>query len=482
MPLGSSLWLDETGTYYFATRSWAETAAGMTSLPQLGIQSSLYSVISWVIASLAGGSELLLRLPSTAAMGLSTFLLYRIARDSVGSEGAMLCTAFFVVSPGIIFAAADFRPHALALLAAIASTAMLRKLLAGQTSWGGIGYGLLAALMLHLHYLYGTVLIAHAGYVIWRWRDTDRPILKQLGIAAAVLAALAAPILPNLLVLSRSVQSLAYTSAPSAASLMGAFIPSVVTVDVFAGLVCASFVHPLTQWRFGGMDRRFLGLGTALYISPPLVLFLISTFSSAHVFIARYYLPEIAGLALLGGCLVRIEPAGVRRLVVLMVLIAGITAHGLRGGLWPQHESDDWRSAIETARSMAGEVSGAGESVVGKDATAVLFRSGFFEAANPQWLSQPNYRGFLLAPLNAYPLGRPVIVLPFEVTPETAPYLKGKLRSLVSRRRIVLIARFGGNIQTWLEAHLDALGFARTQHSSHGAVSVLVFERDPDAS
>ena len=470
MPLGSSLWLDETGTYYFATRSWAEMTGGMTSLPQLGIQSSLYSVISWVIASAAGGNELLLRLPSTAAMGLSTFLLYRIARGSVGSEGAMLCVAFFVVSPGIIFAAADFRPYALALLAAIASTAMLGRLLAGQTFWGGIGYGLLAALMLHLHYLYGTVLIAHAGYVIWRWKDIDRPALKQLGIGAVILAALAFPILPNLLVLSKSVQSLAYTPAPSAASLIGAFIPAVVTVGVIAGLVCASFVHPLSQWRFSGIDGRFLGLGTALYLSPPLVLFLISTFSSAHVFIARYYLPEIAGLALLGGCLVRIEPAGVRRLVALMVLIAGITAHALSGGLWPQHEWDDWRSAIETARSVAGE-----------DDTAVLFRSGFFEAANPQWLSEPSYRGFLLAPLNAYPLGRPVIVLPYGINAETAPYLKQKLSSLTSRRRVVLVARYGGNIQTWIEAHLDALGFAPTHSSRHGAVSVVVFERDLDA-
>ena len=297
-----------------------------------------------------------------------------------------------------------------------------------------------------------------------------------LGVAAVILGALAFPILPNLLVLSNSVQSLAYAAAPSAASLIGAFIPSVVTVGVFAGLVCASFVHPLSQWRFSGIDGRFLGLAAALYISPPLVLFVISTFSSAHVFIERYFLPEIAGLALLGGCLVRIEPAGVRRVVAIMVLIAGITAHGLSGGFWPQHERDDWRSAIETARSVAGE------SMTGEDDTAVLFRSGFFEAANPQWLSDPGYRGFLLAPLTAYPLGRPVIILPFEVNAETAPYLKQKLSSLTSRRRIVLVARFGGNIQTWIEAHLDALGFTPTHSSRHGAVSVVVFEPDLDAS
>ena len=469
MPLGSGLWLDETGSYYFAAQSWAETVAGMNSLPQLGVQSSFYSLISWLIARVAGGNEVLLRLPSTAAMGLSTFLLYRIARESAGREGAMLCVAFFVVSPGIIFAAADFRPYSLALLAAIASTAMLGRLFAGRTFWGGIGYGLLAALMLHLHYLFGTVLIAHAGYVIWRWRDVDRLIMKQLGIGAVILAALAAPILPNLLALSGYTESLAYTRAPSAASLIGAFIPAVVTVGVFAGLVCASFVHPVSQWKFSDIDRRYLALGTALYISPPLVLFLISTLSSAHVFIARYYLPEIAGLALLGGCLVRIDPAGVRRVIALMVLIAGIAAQGLQGGLWPQHGGDDWPGAIDTARSMA-----AG------DGTAVLIRSGFFAATDPQWLSEEKFRRFLLAPLNAYPLDRPVIVLPYRVHAGTAPYLKEKLRLLASRRRVVLIARFGGNIQTWLDGHLDALGFTRTHYSSHASVSVVVFDRDTD--
>ena len=479
MPLESSLWLDETGSYYFASQSWAETIDGMNSLPQLGVQSPLYSVISWVIASLAGGNEILLRLPSTIEMGLSTFLLYRIARGPVGTEGAMVCVAFFVVSPGIIFAAADFRPYALALLFAIASTAMLGRLFREQSFWVGvrvgIGYGLLAGLMLHLHFLFGTVLLAHAGYVIWCWRDTDLQTRKAIAVAMALLAALAAPILPHLLVLSKSTQSLAYTPAPSAASLIGAFIPSVVTGGVFAGLVCASFVFPLTQWRFGDVDRRFLGLAMAVYVSPPLTLFLISTFSSAHVFIERYYLAEIVGLALLGGCLVRIKPAGVSRLIAFMVLIAGIAAHGLGGGLWPQHEQDDWRSAIETARSLAGEM-------VGEDDTVVLFRSGFYEAANADWLSDPDYHGFLAAPLAAYPLGRPVVILPFEADASTTPYIQRTLSSLSSRRRVIWIARSGGNIQTWLDAHLDQLGFGRTHRSRHGGVAVVVFERDPGAS
>ena len=116
-----------------------------------------------------------------------------------------------------------------------------------------------------------------------------------------------------------------------------------------------------------------------------------------------------------------------------MVLIAGITAHGLSGGLWPQHESGDWRGAIAATRALTNE-----------DPTAVLLRSRFFEAANPEWLADPNYQGLLLAPLSAYPLDRPVIVLPYEVNPETAPYLNKTLAPLTSRRRIVLIARFGG--------------------------------------
>ena len=98
-------------------------------------------------------------------------------------------------------------------------------------------------------------------------------------------------------------------------------------------------------------------------------------------------------------------------------------------------------------------------ALTNEDDTAVLLRSGFFEAANPEWLADPHYQGFL-RPLSAYPLDRPVIVLPYEVNPETAPYLNKTLAPLTSRRRIVLIARFGGNTQTWLAAHFDTLGFA----------------------
>jgi len=109
MPIGSSLWLDETGSYYLATEGWSDYIAGR--LPHM--QTPLYTALIHVLATIGGRSEVLIRLPSLIAMILAAVILYRIAARFGDQESCLIASAIFVVVPDNAFAAADARPYAL---------------------------------------------------------------------------------------------------------------------------------------------------------------------------------------------------------------------------------------------------------------------------------------------------------------------------------------------------------------------------------
>src|SRR5690242_20270204 len=72
-PLGSSLWQDEFGTFWIAKGTFAE----MVSRAFLSMQSPLYQVLPWLFMKIAP-SEALIRLPSTFAVGLATYMMFCI--------------------------------------------------------------------------------------------------------------------------------------------------------------------------------------------------------------------------------------------------------------------------------------------------------------------------------------------------------------------------------------------------------------------
>ena len=94
------------------------------------------------------------------------------------SEAGLIGVATFVTIPYNAFAAADARPYGLAMLASLGAMLMLLRWLDDGKLLDGVLYVLLAALTVHLHYLFATTVVIHGAYatmVLFRGGKVSAP-------------------------------------------------------------------------------------------------------------------------------------------------------------------------------------------------------------------------------------------------------------------------------------------------------------------
>ena len=185
VPLFSSLWLDELGTWWVVKDGLGD--AVHRALTFHG-QSPLYYSIVWVARTVGGNSEVVLRLPSLIATAVSVVLLYRLARNLIGREAAWFSVLVFAATQSVAFEASEARPYALATLAVIASTYALVRWLDDGRRWSlALVYALLAVTVVWMHYLYALVLVPQALYAIIRRRRGETEVSVRRLVAVAVI-------------------------------------------------------------------------------------------------------------------------------------------------------------------------------------------------------------------------------------------------------------------------------------------------------
>src|SRR5690348_1280444 len=92
MPLGSSLWLDESTVIWLGQVGLREAIGRVLEWPT---QSIPYMTIAWLAQAVGGHSEWVIRLPSVAAMAAATAFVYRLGERLIDREAAWIaCIAF----------------------------------------------------------------------------------------------------------------------------------------------------------------------------------------------------------------------------------------------------------------------------------------------------------------------------------------------------------------------------------------------------
>jgi hypothetical protein len=168
----------------------------------------------------------------------------------------------------------------------------------------------------------------------------------------------------------------------------------------------------------------FLGLSALL---PPLLLLLLTEFTSTKVMIVRYALSAAPAMALGTALLLRNTPVSVIRLGAIAVL-CGLTVTGRGLGLhlrgFHQH---NWRAAIEIADSYASAD------------VPVLVAPWFVEAAMvPYPVSDET--DYLRAPLIAYPLAHSEpILIPYTVNAANQPFVDSVIDQLKRKDKFALV-------------------------------------------
>ncbi len=364
--IASSLWLDETATYWVIKdglnnlfpRAWEWTGA-----------SALYDLTAWASHFLAPviGFEAALRLPSVLATVVAVYLIYQLGRRLADRRAGMLSAIAFLCIYQVAFAAIDARPYALGLALLLASMLYFLKFLDSPKVLYAIVYVAASALLVYTHYLLALGLVAQ---LVHGWRHRRK--LASLWLA---VGALCLPLSGHVLNLYNTRKAHIFSAPPELSFLLTAITPPVLVAAVF--LAAILFERPAAPSR---RIPRFFLLVWCFF--PSAFLFLLATFTDIRLFLPRYLLSAAPALALLAGCaLSRLARVGLASATLLVVFTVTYQ-------LGSSHTSEDWRGATAALNAQAAPED------------PVLVASEFVEGTLPDI----NRRDVLYAPQLAYPI------------------------------------------------------------------------------
>jgi hypothetical protein len=466
LPLGASLWLDETGTFWIVQGSFSQTIH--RALESSG--SIPYFVTVWVAKTVGGSSEVVLRLPSIISMGVATYLLYRLGRRLFDRETGILAAIVLVASGHIVFAAADARPYAMALMAVIASFFFLVRWMDEGRPLDAVLYVAFSALTVATHYLIALALIGQVPYALVRRGRTSRVTTGRLVLVWSAVALLALPVLPNVIDLWKTRGSHAGSSGLTPGTVVHFIVPSAVVVAVLIAFLAGRWLGP---FRFK-LEPTTSSTGLLLwswFFASPVVLFLLSIVS-VQLLWARYFLPSVAAASLLIGWAIRsISPYRLRQVAVGVFALLSVAQL-----ISTQHVSksegfglDHWREAAAAERNVAQS-----------PATPVLVRAGFSEADDTRLFANPETRSELLSPLAAYPMKGSIVPLPSDFGQSAERYLDTvvKQRGLTRSPQILLVTLGSSSpFQIWLDATLRPDGYTSHEVGMYGDLALIEYVR-----
>jgi hypothetical protein len=198
------------------------------------------------------------------------------------------------------------------------------------------------------------------------------------------------------------------------------------------------------------------------------VLFAISHLTPYEVFVPRYFLCHVPGLALLAGWALQGMASAHKQVIVAGALAIGaIVGLGSLRHAGVSHTGENWRDAHRAVARMVRE-----------NPMPVLLESGFVgsvdEVLHGDHLSVSRY----LAPLSLYPIPGEVIPLPYQSGQQAERYLESLAANRLGRAGSFLLVSRGDNAAAaaWLEGRF-ADTFARTSSQEFGRVTVYLFKR-----
>ena len=457
-PLGSSLWLDETGTVWLLKGSLLGSLRHALSF-QGG--SPLYYVVEWSAKTVLGASELALRAPSVLGMALAAYLLFRLGRRLFDAGTGAIASLVFVSLPIVAFAAVDARPYALAIAALVGSTLALTRWLDTARPRDGIVYAVTLSTTVYLHYLFALPLLAHGVYLLFRLGRGTPVRRKELFLTYGLAAVLLAPAVPTLarVMSQRSILSNPYPQ--SAGQVFTALLPTALAWIVVGGVALFAVLiwpPPVRGWN---ANDGAVPLVVAWFAITFLTLVILSGLTSTDVMVPRYFISVTPALALLIAVLVRRTGSQWAQLTIVAAFAIWSMTHFYTS----THTAEDWRAAARLERSL-----------VDDRLTPVLLFSGFIEAKQENWLADPVKSSYLNAPEAAYPLEGRVLALPFGFDPGApSTYMMTIETGLQSADQFVLVTRGSDTFNGWLSERLGSLGFTSTLRGNFGG-QVLVYE------
>jgi hypothetical protein len=455
---GSSLWLDETFTWWIVRDGLADAwsrAMWWSNTPPL------YYCVVWLLAKTFGLGTAVLRVPSIVFSLGTAVALYRLARRWMDVEGATLGVLVFFCLPAVQFTVIDARPYALGLLLLVLAWLSMMRWLESGGSKEGLAFILCAAGVVWTHYTIAIGLLP----LLWYWRRLG---WRRAAVAVAAVAGLVIPLVAQVVGWTATRGEHMWSSPPGAVKTVYTLIP----VSAFAVLILGAMMtvfnsKPRTQDFKPYAAKQSLVPLVLLAFMPPALFFLLSRAGIVHLFEPRYLLCKEVGLALLAAWALRgLTDSKLRRATAIAAVIL-IVPWSLMNTT--RHGDQDWRESSEWVK----------EELRIHPETRLVLVSGFMETFQAGHLDDPRYQEVLIAPQLVYPVPAEPILLPLWPTQEAKERLEKLVAPAAQRAgRIVVVS-----LSDWppykplFEQCLRRTGLRLTEKRLFGEVMGHVFER-----
>jgi hypothetical protein len=452
------LWLDETVSYFLIKGGFSEIMPrqGWPNVPA-------YSYILWLWTKAAGTGEVALRVLSLLAMVGAVYLLYCAARELFDRDVAIIAAVIFSIHPLVIFAAIDVRPYAFGALAINASILMLVHLRRNDSAWPAALLGFLAACIVYFHLLMIVILPALAICFVTIKIGDRRALWRQGGVALAVFALAFLPVIPGLRYMFQTSGTHVFDEAPELSELGWTLAPGWLAYIFGGALLVAAATRKIdVQSRWEGWRILFCA---SLGLIPILILYGVSVETPIHIFVYRYRLVALPGVALCWAWLLSRIDSRALRLLFTVALVGSVAYVSFRSPA-SEHHGYTWKYALEIAEKNASA-----------DNAPVLICSDLPEADHrPMPVGTAVKDNALFAPLTYYKLSVPVVALPRAFNDEATQIISTFLQAPARRGQRFLALGFSPSYETlhFIESRASATHNERLLGTPDG-IAVLEF-------
>jgi hypothetical protein len=428
------LWLDETVSIYLIRGGFA----GIMSR-QVWPDAPTYSCLLWLWTKAMGMGEIALRISSVLPMLGAVYLLYRAARELFDRDVALIAAIVFCLHPIIIFASIDIRPYAFAALAINSSILALVHLRHNRSNWLAALFGFSAACIVQFQLLFAAILPALAICFVALKIGDRKTLWRQLGVALVVFGVAFLPVIPRLQYMAHTSGTHVFSPAPSLLELGSTLTLKGLAAVFVVGVLVAAVTRRL-DLRSRPEGWTIL-LCTSLALIPILLLYAVSVGTAIHVFVPRYRLVAVPGIALCWALLAsRIDSRALRLLVCTTIMAATAAIH-LTTPFLRQHQYS-WKYALEFAEKNASA-----------DDAPVLVCSDIPESDHMAMpVGSAILESGILPPLSYYKLSVPVSPLPRALNDEAMRDGSRFLQQAAQRHQRFLAMGFAQSYETleWL--------------------------------
>jgi hypothetical protein len=450
-------WTDETATYWMSSGGWRAAIEHTWNWPG---QSILYSILESFFVVHGSWQEVALRVPSFVAVAIAGWQVKRLAELLIAKEAGWYALVPFVCAPDVMSFATNARPYGLALAASLIS---FRYLLEWQRE-GGKGNAalcLLASILtVHLHYVFGFILLIQAAYLLSsRWCGTR----VRWSLPATVSAAIPLSLLLILGSLRNTAQQKVdfQSTPPEIKQWFQLVFPPTLLLALALGAALALLLVPMRKlkWSPVRIPSPVACLLAAWLLVAPTLFFVVSRFTANTIFASRYLLFTLPAIVLIiAWAVCGIGTLRARTICMLAIFAANV--------LHPATLLSAFRESPLSWREPLG-------LLAQKPSSAPVFvTSGFAHAEFGNWKTEDPKNSPLFAPLAAYPIANPVIPLPYQFFPDVERFIEEKTAKLSAQPIVFLLTESDSGLTPWMTRHMESRGYRAHPESVNDFVIV----------